>query len=129
GPFFALGHALGAAPWLVQRLWLALILTLAAWGAVRLMEELDGPRALTGLLVCVVRGLRAPGWRWPAAFALIVTASGGGVNAAVTAWVLLGPVLLALYARWAGWASWRELWALTWRTVLATALASAWWVL
>src|SRR6187455_1137560 len=40
GPFFALGHALGAAPWLVQRLWLGLILTLAAWGAVRLMDEL-----------------------------------------------------------------------------------------
>src|SRR3954467_3754054 len=30
GPFFALGHLLGGAPWLVQRLWLALILTLAA---------------------------------------------------------------------------------------------------
>ena len=46
GPFFALGHLLGAAPWLVQRLWLALVLTLAAWGAVRLMEELAGPRVL-----------------------------------------------------------------------------------
>src|SRR3954471_8301770 len=151
GPFFALGHWLGLSPWLVQRLWLALVLFLAAWGAARLMEELDGPRVVTALLVllnpyvvvftartsitllgyaalpwllvCVLRGVRAPGWRWPAAFALIVTASGGGVNAAVTAWVLLGPVLLALYARWVGWASWRELWALTWRTVLATGLA------
>src|SRR3954463_15116677 len=54
GPFFALGHALGGSPWLVQRLWLALILALAAWGAVKLMEELDGPRgaahAIAGLL-------------------------------------------------------------------------------
>ena len=46
GPFFALGHALGGAPWLVQRLWLALVLALAAWGAVRLMDELAGPRGL-----------------------------------------------------------------------------------
>src|SRR3954452_14777110 len=50
GPFFALGHVLGAAPWLVQRLWLGLVLALAAWGAVRLMHELQGPRAVTGLL-------------------------------------------------------------------------------
>jgi len=44
-----------------------------------------GYAALPWLLVCVLRGLRTPGWRWPAVFALIVTASGGGVNAAVTA--------------------------------------------
>ncbi len=55
GPFFALGHALGLAPWLVQRLWLGLILALAAWGAVKLMDEFAGrPRgvahAVTGLL-------------------------------------------------------------------------------
>ena len=109
GPFFALGHALGLGPWLVQRLWLGLILALAAWGAVKLMDELAGRRgvahAVTGLvvllnpyvvvftgrttvtllgyaalpwlLVCVKRGL-GRGWMWPAAFALIVTASGGG---------------------------------------------------
>ena len=36
-------------------------------------------------MLAVHRGLREPrGWRWPAAFAL-VTASGGGVNGAVTA--------------------------------------------
>src|SRR4051794_37839770 len=36
GPFYALGHALGLAPWLVQRLWLGTVLALAAWGVVRL---------------------------------------------------------------------------------------------
>src|SRR3954452_24707541 len=156
GPFFALGHALGGSPWLVQRLWLALILFLAAWGAARLMEELRGPPALTALLfllnpyvvvfsartsitllgyaalpwllVCVLRGARRPGWRWPAAFALIVTASGGGVNAAVTAWVLLGPLLLALYLVWTG-TEWRRLIGFGWRAVLATALVSAWWIM
>ncbi len=157
GPFFALAHALGAAPWLVQRLWLALVLFLAAWGAARLMEELGGPRALAAvlyvlnpyvviftartsitllgyaalpwLLVCVARGLRGGvSWRWPAAFALIVTASGGGVNAAVTAWVLLGPLLLAGYELWTGAVSRRAVLAFGWRAVVATALASAWWV-
>ncbi|HEY6887804.1 MAG TPA: alpha-(1-_3)-arabinofuranosyltransferase family protein, partial [Solirubrobacter sp.] len=56
GPFFALLHTLGLGPWLVQRLWLGLILALAAWGAVKLMDELDGrPRgiahAVAGLLI------------------------------------------------------------------------------
>src|SRR4051794_24742772 len=43
GPFFALGHALGGAPWLVQRLWLALVLAPAGGGALRVVGEL--PRA------------------------------------------------------------------------------------
>ena len=110
GPFFALGHALGLGPWLVQRLWLGLILALAAWGAVRLMDELAGRRGVAHAVdgparaaqpvrrrlhrphdrdaarlrrAAVAAGVRqaagsARGWRWPAAFALIVTASGGG---------------------------------------------------
>ena len=54
--------------------------------------------ALPWLLLAVHRGLREPrGWRWPAAVALLVAASGGGINGAVTAWMLLGPVLLLLY--------------------------------
>ncbi len=154
-PFFALGHALGAAPWLVQRLWLGLVLALAAWGAARLAAVLAGgtwERAVAGLLyllnpyvvifvnrtsvtllayaalpwlmLCTWRGLRAPrSWAWPAAFALIVTAAGGGVNAAVLAWVLLGPILLALYE-----ARWRALWSFGWRTAVATAVVSAWWI-
>jgi len=163
GPFFALGHALGLGPWLVERLWLGLVLALAAWGAVKLMDELAGrPRgvahAVTGLLVLLnpyvvvfsarttvtLLGYAALPWLlvfvrrgslkgsdpliWPAAFALIVTASGGGVNAAVTAWMLVGPLLLALYERWAGTVTWRALWGFGWRAALATGLVSAWWV-
>ncbi len=159
-PFFALFHAAGLAPWLVQRLWLGLVLALAAWGALRLAGALGGgtwERAAAGtlyllnpyvviftnrttvtllayaalpwLMLCAQRGLRAPRrWAWPAAFALIVTASGGGVNAAVTAWVLLGPVLLAVYEGWIRAVPWRALWTFGWRAGLATALASAWWV-
>src|SRR4051794_22168007 len=43
GPFFALGHALGGAPWLVQRLWVAPVPAPAGGGALRVVGEL--PRA------------------------------------------------------------------------------------
>jgi hypothetical protein len=162
GPFFALGHAVGLAPWLVQRLWLGTLLALAAWGTVRLLDDLAGrPRgvahavagvlmvvnpyvvvftartsitllayaALPWLLLAVHRGVRRPsGWWWPAAFALVVTASGGGVNAAVTAWVLLGPALLALYEGRFGGVDWRAIRAFAWRAAAATLVASLWWL-
>ena len=44
GPFFALGHALGLPDWVVQRLWLGLLLWLAAWGVVRLLDALHPAR-------------------------------------------------------------------------------------
>src|ERR1700759_5116933 len=42
GPFFALGHAVGLPDWVVQRLWLGTLLTLAAWGMARLVSALLG---------------------------------------------------------------------------------------
>ncbi|MGO9819022.1 MAG: alpha-(1-_3)-arabinofuranosyltransferase family protein [Solirubrobacteraceae bacterium] len=85
--------------------------------------------ALPWLMLVVHRGLRDPRrWRWAAAAALLVTASGGGVNGAVTAWMLLGPVLLALYEVLFADADWSGLGALGWRTVTLTVLASLWWV-
>jgi arabinofuranan 3-O-arabinosyltransferase len=85
--------------------------------------------ALPWLMLVVHRGLRDPWrWRWAAAFALLVTASGGGVNGAVTAWMLLGPVLLALYEVLFAGADWSGLGALGWRTVMLTVLASLWWL-
>src|SRR3954470_12919766 len=57
-----------------------------------------GYAALPWLLLCVHRGLRNPrGWWWPAALALLVAATGGGVNAAVTAWLVPALALLALH--------------------------------
>ena len=51
GPFFALGHRAGLEPWLVHRLWLGLVLALAAWGIVRLMDALAGrPRGAAHLV-------------------------------------------------------------------------------
>ena len=63
--------------------------------AARTSVTLLGYAALPWLLLCVHRGLRAPrSWWWPAAFAIAVACTGGGVKAAVTAWLLLGPLLL-----------------------------------
>ena len=84
--------------------------------------------ALPWLMLAVHRGIRERGWAWPAAFALLVAASGGGVNGAVTAWMLLGPALLLVYELvWAG-AGWRVARGFVWRTLLLTFLLSLWWV-
>ena len=163
GPLFALGRLVGLSPWLMQRLWLGLLLAVAAWGTVRLLDALIGrPRgvahavaavlmilnpyvvvfsartsvtllgyaALPWLLLCAYRGLRAPrSWWWPAAFALAIALSGGGVNAAVVAWVLVGPLLLVLYELWAGGVAWAAVRGFAWRAAVATAAASLWWVI
>ena len=164
-PFFALGSALGLPVWLVHRLWLGVVLALAAYGIVRLLDALgpDGPRrgvlhaaagalyivnpyvtvdanrtsiallsyaALPWLLLCVHRGLRAPrGWWWPAAFALVLTSTGGGVNAATTAWVLLGPALLIVYERAWGGVPGGALRPWLLRMAAVNAVAQAWWVI
>ncbi|NLT06353.1 MAG: DUF3367 domain-containing protein, partial [Solirubrobacterales bacterium] len=84
---------------------------------------------LPWLLLAVHRGLRDPrGWLWPAAVALLVTSLGGGVNAAVAAWVLLGPALLIAYDGWLGEVSWRDAGRFLARALPLTALASAWWL-
>src|ERR671933_1276911 len=45
-PFFALGDAIGLPIWLVHRMWLGVVLALAAYGVVRLLDALgpSGPR-------------------------------------------------------------------------------------
>ncbi len=51
GPFYAVGHALGLAPWVVHRLWLGALLALAAWGTVRLLDDLVGrPRGVAHIV-------------------------------------------------------------------------------
>jgi arabinofuranan 3-O-arabinosyltransferase len=40
GPFFALGHLIGLPDWVTERLWLGMLLALAAWGTVRLVDAL-----------------------------------------------------------------------------------------
>src|SRR4051794_6318979 len=161
GPFFALGHALGVSDWLVDRLWLGLLLAVGAWGMVRLAEALGAARtplgSVTAGLVYLLNpsvgvpptrpptpwGAWAllPGWmlgggggggqpargRRPALFALLVTASGGGVNAAVVALALLGPLAIVLYEPLTRAVPWRAAWQFGWRALLASAAASVWW--
>jgi hypothetical protein len=88
-----------------------------------------GYAALPWLLLVVHRGVRDPRklW-WAAAFALILASVGGGVNAAVTAWLLVGPALLLLYEPLLGGVAWRSAGAFAVRAGVATALASVWWV-
>src|SRR3954449_8221610 len=40
GPYYALADRVGLSAWVAQRLWLGLVLAAAAWGAVRVLDEL-----------------------------------------------------------------------------------------
>ncbi|HEX8119877.1 MAG TPA: alpha-(1-_3)-arabinofuranosyltransferase family protein [Solirubrobacteraceae bacterium] len=162
-PWFAGGDALGVPTWIVHRLWLGTLFALAAWGVVRLLDDLlDRPRgaphvaaavlfvlnpyvavyanrisvsllayaALPWLLLAVHRGLRQPrAWRWPALFALTLTCTGGGVNAAVTGWLLLAPLLFVVYERTLGGVEKGALKPFLLRLAPAVAFANVWWVL
>ena len=94
-----------------------------------------GYAALPWLLLAVHRGVRAGhgwrdwrGWWWAAAFALILTSTGGGVNAAVVAWMLVGPLLLLAYEPLVGAVSWRDAGAFLARVALLGGLVSIWWI-
>jgi arabinofuranan 3-O-arabinosyltransferase len=88
-----------------------------------------GYALLPWLLLVVHRGLREPRpWWWAAAFALLVTSTGGGVNAAVTGWLLVGPILLALYEPLVCGVPWRRVRAFAWRAAVASLAASLWWI-
>ena len=162
GPFFALGHLLGVSDWLVDRLWLGLLLAIGCWGMVRLAEALGAAWTPAGaataglvylsnpyvvvfanrttitllayallpwLVLVAQRGLREPSrWRLPALFALLVTASGGGVNAAVVALALLAPLAIVVYEAVTRAVEWRAVWRFAWRAAAATFAASLWWL-
>ncbi|HEY5143180.1 MAG TPA: alpha-(1-_3)-arabinofuranosyltransferase family protein, partial [Solirubrobacteraceae bacterium] len=85
--------------------------------------------ALPWLLLCVHRGVRDPrGWWWPVGFALILTSTGGGVNVAVTAWLLLGPALLLAYERGIGDIAWSAIGRFLLRTAAVGLVTSLWWL-
>ena len=168
GPFYAALRELGVAPWLTQRLWLGLLMAIAAWGMLRLLDVLAGrPRgvahlvataffvlnpytvfntgratsaliayaALPWLLIVVHRGVRAVrgwrdlrGWWWAAAFALILTSTGAGINAAVVGWMLVGPLVLLLYEPATTAVRWRDSGNFLLRLGVLGVLASLWWI-
>ncbi len=57
GPFFALGYLLSIPMWIVQRLWMAAVFTVAFWGMIRLLEELEVGSAGTRLFGALAFGL------------------------------------------------------------------------
>lgn len=168
GPFYSVLHSIGIGPWVVQRLWLALMFALAVWGILRLLDVLIGrPRgvvhvvaatfyllnpyvvvftartsitllgyaALPWLLLVTYHGVRAGrGWRawrswwWAAAFALILTSTGGGVNAAVVFWMLVGPLVLLIYEPAMGNVRWRDSGGFLLKAGALGVLASLWWI-
>ena len=94
-----------------------------------------GYAALPWLLLVTFHGVHATrgwrGWRtwwWAAAFALILTSTGGGVNAAVVGWMLFGPLVLAFYEPAVGNARWRDALGFLARAAFLGLLASLWWI-
>src|SRR5436190_16238960 len=86
--------------------------------------------ALPWLMLATHQGLRRPrGWRWPALFGLLMAATGGGVNAAVIAFALVGPIALVGYELYLRGATRSSAWSFGWRAGVAGVLGSAWWVI
>src|SRR3954454_6310244 len=88
--------------------------------ASRTTITLLGYALLPWLLLVVHRGLRDPRrWGWGGAVALLVTAAGGGVTAAVPGCLLVGPLLLVLYEPLVCGVPWRDVRAFAWRAAVA----------
>ncbi|WP_238430482.1 alpha-(1-_3)-arabinofuranosyltransferase domain-containing protein [Frankia nepalensis] len=89
GPFFLVGKVLHLPPWITQRLWMAFLLTVAAWGVVRLADAMRVGRPWTR----VVGGL---GYALsPIFLTKIGSASVALTGAAMLPWITL-PLVLAL---------------------------------
>lgn len=83
GPFFAAGQALGLPMWIVQRLWIGLLLCAAMWGMARLAAALRIGRE-PGWLVAGMAYALAPCFT-----GLIGFTSAGVLPAALLPWVVL----------------------------------------
>jgi arabinofuranan 3-O-arabinosyltransferase len=83
GPFFVAGHAARVPMWLVQRAWIAAVLVLAYWGAVRVAARLGFDRPSTQALAGAAYALS------PAMVAFVGSTSGGQLPAALLPWVLV----------------------------------------
>ncbi len=83
GPFFALGDALGMPMWVVQRLWIGILLCLAMWGTARLAAALR-IGSEPGWVVAGLAYALAPFFT-----GLVGFTSAGVLPAALLPWVLL----------------------------------------
>ncbi len=83
---------------------------------------------LPWMLIWTQRGVRDPrSWVSPAVLAILVAAAGGGLNAAVLAWLLVGVGLLTIFEALTS-VGWRAAGQWAWRSVLLCGLLSLWWV-
>ena len=94
GSFFALGDAVGVPPWLVQRIWSALVLVAAFEGGRRLLRAVS-PASAPGLWL--VAGLAYA--LAPRTVGLVGVLSAEALAAAVLPWVAL-PLVHAVSGRW-----------------------------
>lgn len=95
----------------------------------RTSVTLLGFAALPWLLLATYRTLQEPrGYRGPAAFALVLACTGGGVNAAVTGWLLLGPALLVAFEVATRTITVRALARAVAVTTVMSVAASLWWL-
>jgi len=82
-PFFIVGHTLAIPAWLVQRVWMAIVVTVAFWGFVRLAEELDIGSLESRLAGGAIFAL------WPTFTILVASNSVAAAPGALTAWVTI----------------------------------------
>ncbi len=95
-----------------------------------------GYAALPWFLIVVHHGVRSVtrwrdwrGWWWAALFALTLTSIGGGINAAVVGWMLVGPLVLLIYEPLTGAVRWRDSVTFLLRMGVLGIIASLWWIL
>lgn len=89
GPFFGLGHLLGVPPWISQRLWMTLLLTVSTWGVVRLADALRLGIPVTRIIAGLAYTLS------PMFLGKIGATSVALAGAAMLPWITL-PLILAL---------------------------------
>ncbi|MFJ7969683.1 alpha-(1-_3)-arabinofuranosyltransferase [Streptomyces sp. NPDC096324] len=82
-PFHWLCHTVGLPVWLAERLWLALVVSVAFWGALRLAERLGVGKPSSQLLGAVAYAL------WPVFTVVVGSTSAAALPGAVLPWVLL----------------------------------------
>ena len=109
GPFFSLIDLLGLPAWLVERLWLALLLFVSAWGAVRVVGELVRPRLGAPHVVAAIAFMASP-------YAVV---QGNRATASLLAYAALPWLLVAVHRALREPTRWR------WPAVMALAIAAA----
>ncbi|WP_338696201.1 alpha-(1-_3)-arabinofuranosyltransferase family protein [Streptomyces sp. Q6] len=82
-PFYGLTDLLHVPVWLAERLWLSIVVTVAFWGALRLMERLGVGTPRSRLLGAVAYAL------WPTFTIVVGSTSAAALPGAFLPWVLL----------------------------------------